>query len=181
MCNNVTYYVIEDSNTTNDTVKLLKENPLTVKEINDLNLDGITSTGDDNSYGEVPFGSSVDYSTSTVKQVVDAWKTTTVATGDTATASLITFEEVHGLGYIDEMQEAFFQGSGFWFYSKSSDTPTWVYNSLYSYITMSEYNSSRMWAINSNSNLDIGGEISTIHCVRPVLELSKSADITKID
>ena len=40
--NGVTYYVIEDSNSANDTVKLLKENPLTKTEMDDLNLSGIT-------------------------------------------------------------------------------------------------------------------------------------------
>ena len=47
--NGVTYYVIENSDESNDTVKLLKEEPLTVKEINDLNIDGLTVTGNDNS------------------------------------------------------------------------------------------------------------------------------------
>ena len=61
--NGVTYYVIEDSDTTNDTVKLLKENPLTKTEMDNLNLTGITIT-ETNGYGTVQYGSSVDYSTS---------------------------------------------------------------------------------------------------------------------
>ena len=101
--NGVTYYVIEDSDTTNDTVKLLKENPLTKTEMDNLNLTGITIS-ESNSYGKVQYGSSVDYSTSTVKQVVDAWKTTAVATGDTATARLISFEDlITNLGYINSL------------------------------------------------------------------------------
>jgi len=91
--NGVTYYVIEDSDTTNNTVKLLKENPLTKTEMDDLNLTGITIT-ESNSYGVVQYGSSVDYSTSTVKQVVDAWKNTAVKSGDTATARLITYDDL---------------------------------------------------------------------------------------
>ena len=151
--NGVTYYVIEDSDTTNDTVKLLKENPLTVKEINDLNLDGITVAGDDNSYGSVQYGSTNDYSTSTVKQVVDAWKNTAVATGDTATARLITFDELN-------------------------NTPDWVYNSNYWYWTMSQYeDSSRVWFVHSDGYFD-GSDPSDSRMVRPVLELSKSANIT---
>ena len=175
--NGVTYYVIEDSDTTNNTVKLLKENPLTVKEINDLNLDGITVAGDDNSYGSVQYGSSVDYSTSTVKQVVDAWKTTAVASGDTATARLITFEDLStNLGYDESAKEC----TGSCWYNKPDDTPNWVYNSNYYYWTMSQFQaSSYVWYVYTNGCLNYN-DPSNSRMVRPVLELSKSADITKI-
>ena len=171
--NGVTYYVIEDSDTTNDTVKLLKETPLTVKEINDLNLDGITATGDDNSYGVVPFGSSTDYSTSTVKQVVDAWKNTAVVSGDTATARLITYDELmDNLGYNKATWDASY------YIVNPEYTPTWVYNSSYWYWTMSQYqDSSDVWDVLDYGDLDYSG-ISSSGIVRPVLELSKSADIT---
>ena len=50
--NNVTYYVIEDSDTNTSTVKLLKENPLLKTEIDALNISGITVT-EENGYGKV--------------------------------------------------------------------------------------------------------------------------------
>ena len=170
--NNVTYYVIENSDTTNDTVKLLKENPLTKTEMDSLNLTGVT-VSEENAYGIVQYGSSVDYSTSTVKQVVDAWKTTAVKSGDSATARLITHEElVNNLGYenrVDIINP-----------SSNGTTPTWVYNSNYWYWTMSQYEaSSHVWRVNSNGELHHIG-VSSCDMVRPVLVLSKSADITKV-
>ena len=168
--NGVTYYVIEDSDTTNDTVKLLKENPLTKTEMDNLNLNGITIT-EYNGYGEVQYGSSVDYSTSTVKQVVDAWKNTAVATGDAATARLISHDDlVDNLGYENRV--------GTINPSSNGTTPTWVYNSSYWYWTMSRHgDSSGVWFVYSNGNL-FDRVPSNSHVVRPVLELSKSANIT---
>ena len=174
--NNVTYYVIEDSDTTNDTVKLLKENPLTVKEINDLNIDGITVTGDDNSYGGVQYGSTVDYSTSIIKQVVDAWKNNAVAGGDIATARLITLDEItddfrYERYAIDPSKDG---------YRRSEDTPNWVYNSNYHYWTMSQYEDSpNFWIVTDAGSLNYNAP-SNNHMVRPALELNKSADITKL-
>ena len=170
--NNVTYYVIEDSDTTNNTVKLLKEEPLTYTEMTALNLTGITIT-EYNSYGQVQYGSSVDYSTSTVKQVVDAWKTTAVKSGDSATARLITHEElVNNLGYENRVDTTNPSSNG--------TTPTWVYNSNYWYWTMSQYGgSSDVWRVNNFGSLTDDGVSSSL-MVRPVLVLSKSADITKV-
>ncbi len=174
--NGITYYVIEDSDTTNDTVKLLKENPLTKTEMNNLNLTGITIS-ETNGYGTVQYGSSVDYSTSTVKQVVDAWKNTAVASGDTATARLITFEDLStNLGYDEGMKQCW----GSCWYNKSDGTPTWVYNSNYWYWTMSQYgDSSDVWHVGTNGHLG-NNDPSGSDVVRPVLELSKSADITMV-
>ena len=169
--NGVTYYVIEDSDTTNNTVKLLKENPLTKTEMDDLNLTGITIT-ESNSYGKVQYGSSIDYSTSTVKQVVDAWKNTAVKSGDTATARLITYDDLtDNLGFEKKNEGSIYPSS-------NGDTPTWVYNSNYWYWTMSQYGgSSRVWIVNYNGKL-FNSAVSSSSMVRPVLELSKSADIT---
>ena len=173
--NGVTYYVIEDSDTTNDTVKLLKETPLTKTEMDNLNLNGIT-IGQNNGYGTVQYGSSTDYSTSTVKQVVDAWKTTAVATGDTATARLISFEDlITNLGYINSLDTTQTIPSS------NGDTPVWVYNSNYWYWTMSQYgDSSEVWNVYSNGSLSITSP-SNSRMLRPVLELNKSADITKLN
>ena len=175
--NGVTYHVIEDSDTTNDTVKLLKENPLTKTEMDNLNLTNVTISSDykGTDYGRVKFGDSVDYSTSTVKQVVDAWKNTAVASGDTATARLITYDELmDNLGY----DQANWKVSSF---EVNPDyTPSWVYNSNYDYWTMSQYrDSSIVWYVNNDGSLN-GNDPSGSRMVRPVLELSKSADITKI-
>ena len=169
--NNVTYYVIEDSDTTNDIVKLLKENPLTKTEMDNLNLTGITIE-EFNGYGQVQYGSSADYSTSTVKQVVDAWKNTAVKSGDTATARLITYDDLtDNLGFEKKNEGTIYPSS-------NGDTPTWVYNSNYWYWTMSQYgDSSSVWNVIGNGRLR-NYDPSDSRMVRPVLELSKSADIT---
>ena len=170
--NGVTYYVIEDSDTTNNTVKLLKETPLTKTEMDNLNLNGIT-IGQNNGYGTVQYGSSTDYSTSTVKQVVDAWKTTAVASGDTATARLITYDELmDNLGYNKATWDASY------YRVNPEYTPSWVYNSNYFYWTMSQYqDSSNVWHVGNDGNLR-DYDPSRSNMVRPVLELSKSANIT---
>ena len=171
--NNVTYYVIENSDTTNDTVKLLKENPLTKTEMDNLNLTGVT-VSEENAYGKVQYGRSVDYSTSTVKQVVDKWAEGAVKSGDSATARLITYEEVHILGYSDTM------GCGGACYVVQGTVPSWIYNSNYWYWTMSpNADSSNVWTVNNYGSLHNYG-VSSSTMVRPVLVLSKSADITKV-
>ena len=174
--NNVTYYVIEDTDATNDTVKLLKENPLTKTEMDNLNLTGITIE-ERNGYGEVQYGSSVDYSTSTVKQVVDAWKNSVVKSGDTATARLISFDDLTtNLGYDESAKQC----TGACWYNKPDDTPTWVYNSSYECWTMSQYEDSPgVWYVYNDGILGSTGPSSS-NVVRPVLELSKSADITMV-
>ena len=177
--NGVTYYVIEDSDTTNNTVKLLKENPLTETEMDNLNPAGAGNTvGGPNGDGNGQYGSSADYSKSTVKQVVDAWKNSAVASGDTATARLITFEEVHSLGYSDTVDSCC---GGLTYYAKTDYVPSWVYNVSKGYWTMSRYgNGGILWYVSDSGELHNIDGLSYL-LVRPVLELNKSADITKID
>ena len=177
--NGITYYVIEDSDTTNDTVKLLKEAILTKAEMDALALEDVT-IGSANSYGVVDYGETTDYATSIVKKVVDAWKNTAVKSGDSASARLITFDEIHSLGYDETLQEAYSPGSGIWYYPKTDDVPSWVYDvNGEGYYTSSEYDTYGIWVCYSGGTLGSGG-LSTSRSVRPVLELNKSADINKI-
>ena len=172
--NGVTYYVIEDSDTTNDTVKLLKEEPLTKTEMDNLNLTNVTISGDykGTNYGRVVYGSTTDYSTSAVKQVVDAWKNSAVKLGNTATARLITYDElIDNLGYDPTILTS---GHPAW----NENIPIWAYNS--DYWTMSSNNSSDMLKVLNDGNL-YSSAPSTSCMVRPVLELNKTADITKLD
>ena len=138
--------------------------------MDNLNLTGITIT-ETNGYGKVQYGSTNDYSTSTVKQVVDAWKNTAVKSGDTATARLISHDDlVDNLGYENRVDIINPSANG--------TTPTWVYNSNYHYWTMSQYGDlPAVWTVDNNGSM-YGGGPSNSNMVRPVLELSKSADIT---
>ena len=166
--NGVTYYVIEDSDATNDTVKLLKEELLTYKEM------GIS---DDENYGYTEFGNLTDYSQSTIKQKVDAWKNNAIKQGDTAIARLITHEElVENLGYENRV--------GTINPSTNGETPNWVYNCENDYWTMSQFgdSTSQVWRIIVQDNGMIReGFTSGYNFVRPVLELNKSADISIIN
>ena len=181
--NNITYYVIEESDTTNDTVKLLKENPLTKTEMDGLNLTGITIS-ESRGYGQVQYGSSTDYSTSTVKQVVDAWKNTAVKSSDTAIARLINIDEVTVLGYTYINNDT--SGGVNMIWRVTDDVPHWVYGTDdvyggWGYWTMSQFNdSSRLWYIVNIDGRLRDSEKSELKNVRPVLELNKSADITKL-
>ena len=174
--NGITYYVIEDSDTNNNTVKLLKETTLTKEEMDALNLTGITIE-EENGYGRVRYGESIGYSTSTVKQVVDAWKSTAVKSGDTATARLITYDElVDNLGYVESAKACTISC----WYNKPEDTPTWVYGSSYHYSTMSQFQDVQyLWYVGNYGTLSENPP-GNKNMVRPLLELNKSANITKL-
>ena len=118
--------------------------------MDNLNLTGITIT-ETNGYGEVQYGSTNDYSTSTVKQVVDAWKNTAVKSGDTATARLISHDDlVDNLGYENRVDIINPSANG--------TTPTWVYNSNYYYWTMSQYGDlPAVWTVDNNGSMYGGG------------------------
>ena len=173
--NNVTYYVIENSDDSQDVLKLVKETPLTKTEIDNLNLSGITAT-EENGYGKVQFGSTSNYSTSTIKQVVDAWASTAVRSGDTVTARLISHSDlIDNLGYINSLDTS--QTTA----SSDGDTPSFVYNSNYSYWTMSKYNdSSNVWYVTNSGNLNYN-DPSNSYMVRPVLEIPITANITRVN
>ena len=146
--------------------------------MDNLNLTGITIS-ESNGYGNIQYGDSVDYSTSKVKQIVDAWKNTVLKSGDTATARLITIDDLtDNLGYGESSKQC----TGSCWYNKPDDTPSWVYNSNYFYWTMSQAQDSQLlWDVSSDGDLYNSFPYSSSFSVRPVLELNKSADITKLD
>ena len=200
--NNINYYVIKDSDTTEESVTLLKAEPLSVAEVNQFGAGHVNMyscsesdtfcyhtaynqngyggmayyTGVDCGYGtgsnNTDSGCKNDYASSEIKYVVDAWKT---AHAPVATESrLITFDELKdNLGY-----ELIDNGSAqFWSFTDS--TPSWVYNSNYWYWTSTPYtdSSSYVWDMNSNGALSSHSVnySSTFGVVRPVIVLPKSA------
>ena len=163
--NNVNYYVIENSDTTQATVKLLKAEPLTAEEIADYKPSEAQASGNGMQY----HSSSNAYDGSYIKTTVDAWK---AAKAPAATeARLITFEELtENLGFEYQLIDT---SEG---YTKTDDTPSWVYNSNYWYWTMSPYSDSAsdVWDVHDDGGLwglsvYYGGGV-----VRPVIVLSKS-------
>ena len=192
--NNINYYVIKDSDTTEEAVTLLKAEPLSVAEVNqfgaghvNMNIPSSVSyyqtAYDSNGYGGMAYytsetcgyvngnyvntGCTTDYEQSEIKYVVDAWKT---AKAPAATsARLITINEVVSLGYDNTCIE---EGRC----EPSANVPTWLYNSNYWYCTSTQYNdsSSNVWLVSNN------GELGNYHVrnfdgvVRPVITISKS-------
>ena len=190
------YYVIENSGTTESTVKLLKAEPLTTQEANQYGGVGtsnnhvnmyVTSdtsaayyqTADDrNGYGGMAYyssatcgysgdsGCTTSYASSEIKYVVDAWKT---AKAPAATeARLMTYDEYTDLTEVGQVCT----GSC---YDAIVPKYDWMHNSNYRYWTMSPWNdsSSNVWCVDSSGY--INGYVSNdILEVRPVIVLSKS-------
>ena len=168
--NNVNYYVIKDSDSTESTVILLKAEPLSAEEIATYSA----GTGAQTDGNVMQYGETNDYSTSYVNQTVDAWKN---ANSPLATeVRLIQYNEFENLGYVEGNITPSDTGL-----VKSENVPSWVYNSNYSYWTMSQYDDSStgVWIVNSigdikNTNVSnfivTGGGAA----VRPVIVLDKS-------
>ena len=182
--NNVEYYVIKD---TDSNVTLLKAEPLTVAEVNQygaghVNRYEFSSVGtayNTNGYGGmVYYGSetcgkvngswvhtkcTTNYVQSEVKYAVDAWKTAQAP--QALEARLITYEELTTeLGCINN--------------NCTNSSNSWLYNSNYSYWTMSPYNNSTylVWYVSTSGSLISSGYgVGDYRVVRPVITISKSS------
>ena len=191
--NNVEYYVIKDSSASEETVQLLKKEPLTVAEVNQygeghINRYTDSSVGtayNSNGYGGMAYYTSetcgyvnsnyidslctTDYEQSEVKYVVDAWKTAQAP--QAIEARLITYDDLtDNLGYEKKNEGTIHPSSG-------GTTPAWVYNSNYSYWTESQYNdsASSVWYVDFEGRIiDYRGYFSIGMVVRPVITLSKT-------
>ncbi len=141
--NNVNYYVIKNSGTTESSVTLLKAEPLSYSEVQTYSAGTGASIYDKNGYGGMQYHSSSNsYEGSYIKTAVDAWK---AAKAPAATeARLITKNElIDNLGYVLKENATYEQ------YIPSGTTPSWVYNSNYYYWTMSPYtdSASSVWLV----------------------------------
>ena len=203
--NGINFYVIENSDENSDSVTLLKEEPLTVAEVNKyggvgtennhVNMYVETSASyyqkayDINGYGEMVYyssstcgynssgGCTSDYAKSEVKYVVDAWALDKLKVNDLKEdktgyrARLLSHDDlITNLGYIDSLD------TSKTIPSSDGETPSWVYNSKYSYWTMSQYGDSGLvWEV-GNSGLVYGSIVDyNIDSVRPVITILKSA------
>ena len=159
--NGVDYYVIENSDSKQLNVKLLKKEPLSSDEIIEYSPGADVIGG---GVGNMMYHSnSNEYDGSYIKTTLDAWKV--VNAPETEEVRLITVEDLINLGYIKNSETS---------YSKGENLPNWLYNGL-QYWTMSSYNgsSNRVWYMVYDGRLtyndvNLGGK------VRPVIILSKS-------
>lgn len=196
--NEIKFYVIKDSSTLDDSVTMLKKEPLTVDEVNQYGEGHINrytnhSQGtayDSNGYGAVAYytsptctsyqnlsGCTIDYETSEIKYIVDAWANDEILNG-LVEARLITYDDLtDNLGYEKS-------AGGTIKPSSNGNTPSWVYNSNYNYWTMSSYNDSplHMRGVHTNSYiLEVNPVFLSENTVRPVVQLKKRAIEIKED
>ena len=97
----------------------------------------------------VETGCTTDYDSSEVKYVVDSWKTTNAP--QATEARLITKDEIDNNFEFEEINCCRGYGVGM----ENIIKDTWMYNSNYSYYTMSPYNSltSKIWLVNNRGAL----------------------------
>ena len=193
--NNVDYYVLADSGTSEESVTLLKAEPLTVLEVNEYGAgninrytyDSVGTAFDKNGYGGIAYytsetcgyvenwvstGCTSSYELSDIKYVVDGWKNSKAPLA--TEARLIKKEEIE-----IEIREYDPCGGCGAVVAGECAKYDWLYNSNYWYWTMSPYNdsSSEVWRVNETSRLDhgyvgiLGG--SNHGVVRPVITISK--------
>ena len=191
--NDISFYVIKDSSSDDDSITLLKEEPLTVDEVNyygaghvnryttgsvgtayDINNDG--TVGGMAYYTSETCGNIndtwvgieclIDYASSEIKYVVDGWKNEKVP--DATEARLITYDElITNLGYDPTISSS---GRP----KANENVPTWVYKSNYWYWTSSQ-NSNRIWIVSNSGDLSDTSFVSDYDgAVRPVITISKT-------
>ena len=198
--NNVDYYVIKDSSSSEVNVTLLKKTPLTVAEVNQFGGVGtannhvnmyVTSdttasyyqtAKDVNGYGGMAYyssatcgystieGCTTDYAQSEVKYVVDAWAAAKVPSG-LQSSRLITIDDLEdNLGYEQDPSVATQK------VPNPTNTPSWVYSNDYWYWTGSQYedSASYVWYVGSSGSVGTNGVVNLSYVVRPVIVLSKS-------
>ena len=198
--NNINYYVIKDSDSSESTVILLKAEPLSVEEVNQFGVghvnnytnDSVGTAYDTSGYGGMAYytsetcgyvnsswldsGCTTDYAASDIKQVVDAWKN---AKAPAATeARLITKDEIDNNFEFEEYDCC--GGCGACKENRFKDS--WMYNRNYRYWTISQYNNSDyyVWGVEHSGsliNFKVNGDYPHYHdsVVRPVIVLPKSA------
>ena len=191
--NSINYYVIKDSDTTEDSVTLLKAEPLSVAEVNQFGAghvnrytyDSVGTAYNSNGYGGMAYYSSEtcgyvngsvvdtgcknDYASSEIKHVVDAWKAAKAPAA--SEARLISKDEI-------ETERKEYDPCGGCGAVATGDIAkyNWMYNNNYWYWTNTPDtdSSSDVWRVSNNGKL--GRDIVSFNSglVRPVITISKS-------
>ncbi len=169
--NDIDFYVIKDSGTRESTVTLLKAEPLTSNDVKNYlpkEYDGFT--GFSEGYGTIKYGLLSSFSSSYVKNEIDAWALDKINSSDVKESRLIKFEELRdNFGY-EYKASCSTCSSMAWI--ATENTPNWL--KAFSSWTMSKVeDSSNVWVINGNTI--ISEEVDSLNRIRPVVELYKSA------
>ena len=168
--NEIQYYVIADSAASEESVTLIKAEPLTYEEVQTYSNGTGADTYNNNGIGGMQYhSSSSDYSTSYIKTAVDAWKAAKAPLA--SEARLITYEElIDNLGYDPTISSA---GNP----TVNENVPSFVYNSSYMYWTMTQHpnGASDVWGVGSDGSLYYDSVNNCDGAVRPVITILKSA------
>ena len=198
------YYVIKNSDENNDTVTMLKAEPLSVEEVNTYGGVGTAnnhvnmynaSSGDShyrtaynqNGYGGMAYYTSVDCGYGQDSNHTDTGCTTDYAQSEVKyvvdawkTAKAPAASEARLIKY-DELIDNLGYDHATWNASywqvNPEYTPSWVYNSNYWYWTMDQYNDSAsfVWYVISDGSFGSNSVGDRNEVVRPVITISKSA------
>ena len=191
--NNINYYVIKGSSASEESVTLLKAEPLSVAEVNEYGVghvnrytsNSVGTAYDSNGYGGMAYytsetceyvnndwvtsGCTTDYEKSDIKYVVDAWKT---AKAPAATeVRLISKDEI-------ETERKEYDPCGGCGAVATGDFAkyNWMYNNNYWYWTNTPDtdSSSYVWSVNNYGFLGTRDVYNFGGVVRPVITISKS-------
>ena len=203
--NGMNFYVIENSDDMSDSITMLKAEPLTVDEVNTYGAGHVNrytsrSVGtayNNNGYGGMAYyssetcgyptagvntwvgtGCTTDYAQSEVKYVIDSWAADKFKARDLKedkigySTRLITLDELqNNFDFVYKNND-----TSYW-YEKSDNTPSWVYNSNYWYWTMSQYedSASYVWNVDYDGDVYYSSVSDYSGVVRPVVTLLKSS------
>ena len=167
--NDIEFYVIKDSDNKEDSVTMLKAEPLSYEEIQKYTEGIDVQITNQNGDGGMQYHlSSVEYSQSYIKLVVDAWKAEKVP--EAIEVRLLTYDDLtDDLGY-----EKLNKGTAF--PSSNGDTPNFVVNGK-KYWTMSQYGdeANYVWYVDGSGSFTSRRITDNYITVRPVITLSKTA------
>ena len=172
MYKGMNFYVIEDSDSSSDYVKLLKAEILTTKEVTNL---GSFEVVDNNGNANVKYGETSDYLSSTVKQIIDAWmlsinSKSDLKVDDTGYSSrILNIDDlINNLGYTFKLNGTASN------YLERTNVPDWVDDCTYwTEATTSDSNKEVYYISDTKSATKT--EINKSYGVRPVINLLKSA------
>jgi len=176
------YYVIKNSDINMDYVTLLKAEPLTADEINKYNGGEFISSN-----GELPFSMACDsggdvvncyndYNDSLIKITLENWMNDKLNANDLKKIDgykvrLMKIDEFVSYLFVDTALDV----SGRGYYIVSNETPTWVYNSQYSYWTMDNFHddSNKVVIVNHDGRIYEAYARDEDYVLRPVINLKK--------
>lgn len=135
--NGMNFYVIKNSGSIDDSVTMLKAEPLSYEEVQTYSEGTGAQISNKNEYGGIQYGKeSNNYQTSYVKNTVDAWARDMIPNG-LIEIRLIKYDElINDLGYVRSLESSKSVPSS------NGETPKWLYNEQYDYWTMSGYSDS---------------------------------------